>query len=169
MHTHSRTLFSCTDIWRRSDQFHYDHYAASGDVTIEMLVDSFDVGHIWGKGGLMIRESLAPNSKHFSVVMTRDGNRMTNMWRPCTNCNSAHNDNPRIYDRSIYMKITKTGNTFEAFTRKLDSDEWTMIGATQEIQFTTDTFYVGIAVCSLDNTKLAELKGRDFKITAGGN
>ena len=134
-----------------------------------MLVDSFDVEHIWGKGGLMIRESLAPNSKHYSVIMTRNGNRMTNMWRACTNCKSAHNDNPRIYDRSIYMKITKTGNTFEAFTRKLDSDEWMKIGETREIQFANDQFYVGIAVCSLDNTKLAELKGGDFKIIGGGN
>ena len=64
--THDSSFFPCTDIWYRSDQFHYDYYIASGDVTIEMLVDSFVTEHIAGKGGLMIRETLAPNSKHFS-------------------------------------------------------------------------------------------------------
>jgi hypothetical protein len=156
---------SGSDIWGRSDQFHFDQHSVYGDLSIEMHIDSFDVNNEWGKGGLMIRDTLAANSKHFSVFMTKDGNRLANQWRGCTNCNSGHNAYPYIWDRSVNIKITKTGNVFEAFTKKLNEDEWQKFGVTREIDFTNEYFYVGIAVCSHDNSKTAELKGEGLKIT----
>lgn len=160
----SLTNFYLKDIWGQGDQFHYDQYVVYGNVSIEMRVDNFDVDYFWGKGGLMIRDTLAPNSKHFSIFMTQNGNGMANQWLECTNCNSGHSGYPYIYDRSLYLKVTETGSTFEAFIRKLDSDEWTKFGATKEFDFTNDYFYVGIVVCSHDNSKTAELKGGEFKI-----
>lgn len=112
----------------------------------------------------MIRDTLAANSKHFSIFLTKDGNRLVNLWRSCTNCYSGSNDQPRTYNRDLYLKLTKTGNIFEAFFRTPDSDEWTKFGETIEIEFTHDYYYVGIAACSNDNKKIAELKGSDFKI-----
>jgi hypothetical protein len=156
---------SGSDIWGRSDQFNFDQHSVYGDLSIEMHINSFDVEDAWGKGGLMIRDTLATNSKHFSVFMTKNGNALANQWRDCTNCNSGHNALPYIWDRSVNLKITKTGNVFEAFTKKNDEDEWQKFGVTRTIDFTNEYFYVGIAVCSHDNSKVAELKGEAFKIT----
>ena len=153
------------DIWGNNDQFHFDQHSVYGDLSIEMHIDSFDVDHEWGKGGLMIRDTLATHSKHFSVFMTKDGNRLANQWRDCTNCNSGHNASPYIWDRSVNLKITKTGNVFEAFTKKFNEDEWQKFGVTRTIDFTNEFFYVGIAICSHDNSKTAELKGEAFQIT----
>ena len=158
-----RVTGSGNDIWGRNDQFHFDQHSVYGDLSIEMHIDSFDVDEDWGKGGLMIRDTLATNSKHFSVYMTKG--RLANQWRPCTNCNSGHNDYPRNWDRSLDIKITKTGNVFEAFFKKLGQDEWVKFGVTRTIDFTNEYFYVGMAVTSHDNSKTAELKGEDFKIT----
>ena len=112
----------------------------------------------------MIRDTLATNAMHYSIFRTQDGNRLANQWRSCTNCNSGHSDGPRTYDRSISLKLTKTGNVFEAFIKKIGSDEWTKFGATREMEFTNEYYYVGIAVCSHDNSKVATLDGRDFHI-----
>jgi hypothetical protein len=67
----------------------------------------------------------------------------------------------------MYLKITKTGNVFQAFVRKIDSDsddDWVQFGETKTINFSNDHFYVGIAVCSRDDSKTAELTGGEFAI-----
>eukprot|EP00956_Cyclotella_meneghiniana_P037511 scaffold139880_cov98-Cyclotella_meneghiniana.AAC.1 len=155
------------NIWGRSDYFHYDHHPVHGDLSIEMLVDSFEGDQYWRKAGLMIRDTLEPNAKHYSLFMMGDGNRMGQFFRSCVNCYTGWNDQPRIYDRSVYMKITKTGNTFEAFYRKVGSDEdaWAKIGETKVIDFSNDYFYVGIAVSADTNGKTATISGSGFTIT----
>ena len=67
----------------------------------------------------------------------------------------------------MYLKITKTGNVFRAFVKKIDADsddDWVQFGETKTINFTSDFFYVGIAVSSRDNSKTAELTGGEFSI-----
>ena len=115
----------------------------------------------------MIRDTLEPNAKHYSLFMMGDGNRMGQFFRSCVNCYTGWNDQPRIYDRSVYMKITKTGNTFEAFYRKVGSDEdaWAKIGETKAIDFSNAYFYVGIAVSADTNGKTATISGSGFTIT----
>ena len=128
-----------------------------------MLVEDFDyTGHWWGKAGIMIRDTLATNSMHYSVFLTANGNALANQYRSCTNCGSGHNASPTIMDRNMWLKITKTGNVFEAFTKKLDQDEWVKFGLTRTINFSSSSFYIGIAVTSHDNAKTAVLKGKDL-------
>ena len=112
----------------------------------------------------MIRESLAANSKHFAIVLTKEGNEMHSIYRPNTNGNSGDSDNPSVKDRNIYIKLTKTGNQFKSFFRKLDQANWTQHGPTRTISFTNDYFYVGVAVCSHDKNQVAELNARDLVI-----
>jgi hypothetical protein len=153
------------DIWGTKDSFHlFDKQEVTGDVSIEMLVESFETQDWYGKGGLMIRESLAANSKHFSVFLTKEGNRMTSVFRSSTNGLTASDKNPSVYDRHIYIKLTKTGNVFKSFFRKLDQADWTQIGATRTITFTNDFFYVGIAISAHDTNQVAELNARDLVI-----
>ena len=47
------SLHISTDVWGSSDQFHFDKHSVAGDLTVEMRVDSFEVEHYWGAGGLM--------------------------------------------------------------------------------------------------------------------
>jgi hypothetical protein len=132
-----------------------------------MRVDSFEVEHYWGAGGLMVRDTLDNGSMHYSVLLTKSGNRLFNVFRECNHCNKGSNDSPRNFDRSMYLKITKTGNVFQAFVRKIDSDsddDWVQFGETKTINFSSDHFYVGIAVCSRDDSKTAELTGGEFAI-----
>src|SRR3954468_15848585 len=49
-----------TDIWERSDGFHFRSQAITGDVTLIARVTSTGGGYPWAKAGLMVREDLTP-------------------------------------------------------------------------------------------------------------
>jgi hypothetical protein len=156
---------SGTDIWGRNDGFHYVKRPAEGDLSIEMLVEDFiSPGHLWAKGGIMIRDTLETNSMHYSLFLTRNGNYLANQYRECTNCYSGHSNYPRVQDRNVWLKITKIGNVFEAFFKRIDDTEWTKIGVTKTINFSSSSFYVGIAVTSHENWRTAELRGSDIVV-----
>jgi len=152
------------DIWGRSDGFHFVSQPAEGDISVEMLVESFTSNHWWGKGGIMIRDTLESNSMHYSLFLTKNGNYLANQYRSCTNCNSGHNNSPSVKDRNVWLRVTKIGNVFEAFFKRLDDTEWSKIGLTKTINFSSSNFYVGIAVTSHENSRLAELIGSDIAV-----
>ena len=59
------------DIWGNADAFHYAYVPLSGDGEIIARVVSNGSGpNAWAKGGVMIRETLNPDSKHAMMVVT---------------------------------------------------------------------------------------------------
>ena len=61
---------SGTDIWGTSDSFEYMWVRMSGRATVTARVLGVENTYPWAKAGVMIRESLAPDSKHADVVVT---------------------------------------------------------------------------------------------------
>lgn len=60
------------DIWEKSDQFHFVCKQVSGDFDIAVRVESFTPAHLYSKAGLMIRESLSPDSAHLMFLVFAD-------------------------------------------------------------------------------------------------
>jgi len=112
----------------------------------------------------MMRDSLNSNSMHYSVLLTANGNALANQWRACTNCYSGHNASPSVADRSLWLRIVKTGTVIQSFFKRVGNEEWVQFGTTQNINFASAEFYVGIAVTSHDNSRTGVLKGSDFTI-----
>jgi len=162
------------DIWGTKDSFRFVNFPVSGDVTIEMKVNALegdpqDNGYIngWAKGGLMMRDTMANGSKHYSMFVTGT-NALANQWRDVENQNSGHsrthNDNPR----PVWLQVKKVGTVFtSAFKYDDEGAEWIPFGATRSIQFGSE-FSVGIAVTSHNWGKIATLRGTDFKIVETG-
>jgi hypothetical protein len=146
---------SGSDIWGSSDEFHYVHFAHTGDIKAELLVDSFDYVYSWQKGGIMFRETLDAGSKHNSFYTTGSQG-VSNQWRGSTNGNSGSNTNNLITTKPIWLQITKVGNVFTS-AYKLEGDlEWTVHNE-KTISTFADNFFVGIAVTSHRNGQLATL------------
>jgi hypothetical protein len=133
-----------------------------GDVKIEILVKNFIAANEWAKGGLMIRETLDPGSKHFSLTLSGTGDKGLRLyWRESTSGSSQNPypapDQPApVQDRNIWLRIVKTGNQFQAYYKKVGTTSWVNAGGSKMIQFSND-FYVGIAVTSHDNGQKATL------------
>jgi len=61
---------SGADIWGNSDEFHFAFKTLSGAGSIVAKVQSIENIYPWSKAGVMIRETLDPNSAHAMMVVT---------------------------------------------------------------------------------------------------
>ena len=68
------------DIWEKTDQFHFVFKNFTGDFDLAIRVESFTPAHLYSKAGLMVRETLEPNSPHlFFLVFSNDEPRNNNL------------------------------------------------------------------------------------------
>ena len=157
------------DIWETADSFRYVNFTVTGDVIIEIRVDSFvgdpdhgDYIHPWAKGGLMIRDTLDASSRHFSLYVTGSEG-VANQWRDSQGAYSGHIKTRDSYPSPVWLQLKKAGDVFTA-AFKIDQDtEWTSCGVRKVMDF-GDNFFVGIAVSSHFWERIVTLHSADFRI-----
>jgi poly(3-hydroxybutyrate) depolymerase len=85
-----------------------------GDFSISTRIDEITTSSGDSKAGLMIRESLDPDSKGLSLVATQDG-KLIASWRFQTYLNTFHKVLSETVTLPVYIKIERTDNTFFAY------------------------------------------------------
>lgn len=125
------------DIWLNQDAFHYAYYPLNGDGFIEarILRPGFVGGnHEWSKAGVMIRESTVANSKHVFMTVTRntgsDNHFLALQRRPNTGGDSYTTHGGATQSYPIWVRLTRTGNTFQGEYSLDDGDTWFDYGTT---------------------------------------
>ena len=143
---------SGADIWNSSDEFQFVHRSLSGDGVFTARVDSIQNTNSWAKAGVMIRESLAANSKHAMMIVTPDG-KASFQRRVATAGSSAHDT---VYGQSTprWVRIVRSGNNFTAF-HSANGTSWSQVGSTTSISMGTQV-YMGLAVTSHASGTLCE-------------
>jgi hypothetical protein len=138
---------SGADIWGSSDAFHYAYTTLDGDGTIVARVSSVQQGiHEWVKAGVMIRESLAPDSPH-AFMLASGAKGMAFQRRAVAGGASTHTaGTPSTAPR--WVKLQRNGNLFSAY-ESADGVNWTLVG-TESIEMGTRV-YIGLAVTSHTN------------------
>lgn len=154
---------SGSDIWGHSDSFHFARFQKSGDVTAELLVEGFDdYIYSWQKGGIMFRESLAANSRHYSLFVTGSQG-ITNQRRTNTGGSSSHNTNYGLKATPVWLQVSKVGNQFSTAYKNVGDTEWTSLYGPMTMDFGLDEdFYVGIAVTSHVSNSLLTLRASEL-------
>lgn len=106
------------DIWGTSDAFHFVYRTLSGNGEVIARVAHAGSGSdLWSKGGVMMRETLAPGSKFALMALTGGaGGGLAFQNRPTTggSCHSAHG-NPTAA-APYWVKLTRAGNTITAYS-----------------------------------------------------
>lgn len=132
-----------TDIGGKSDQFHFVYQTLTGDGEVRARVNSVTAAHVWSKAGVMMREALAGNSKHASVLASAAKGvayqRRVSAGGSTTSTAGTTGAPPR------WLRIVRKGNTFEAYESP-DGQTWQSIG-TSTISM-AQTIYVGLAATS---------------------
>jgi hypothetical protein len=132
------------DIWDASDKFHFAFKEASGAVSIQAQVLS--VGHTddWAKAGVMIRDTLDPNSSHAMMAITP----ANGLWfgrRPTTGNNSISVKNADAA-APYWVKLERsTGGLVRAYY-SADGASWTQLGLAVVTMKTP--VYIGLALTS---------------------
>lgn len=158
-----------SDIWEKSDQFHYVFKDYSGDFDVAIRVKSFTPAHLYSKAGLMIRESLETNSAHLMFfVFAEDGPRNNNLgvyemqFRATagSDCQAiypavrppARPEFPAAFPNS-WLRVTRRENQFSAFA-STDGNIWKLYG--EKNLPLASTVKVGPALTSHNADALAE-------------
>ena len=98
---------SGADIWNNADEFQFAWRQVTGDVQITARVASLQNTHQWAKAGVMIRESLAPGSRHASTFVT-PGNGTCHQRRSVTDGSSGHTAGPKGA-APMWVRIERVG------------------------------------------------------------
>jgi hypothetical protein len=136
---------SCgTNVLGQSDAFHFVFKPARGVSEIVARVAQVQLTHPWARAGLMMRESLAPDSRNvfLSVTAARGG---AFQWR------ERLGEEPRVtLDRRLttpcWLKLKRDGNVFTAL-RSHNGRQWSVL---DKLTMTaTKDLYVGLAVVGI--------------------
>lgn len=148
------------DIWDTSDQFHFVYQQVTGDVELVARVVGMTVPDPWTKTGLMIRESLAANSKHaYALITASNGQafqRRTETGALTEWTSGGAGAAPG------WLKLVRLGSVLQAY-RSSDGQTWTSIGSDSIAM--SSTVYVGIAVTSRTATATALAGVDNLRIT----
>ncbi|MHC4204764.1 MAG: LamG-like jellyroll fold domain-containing protein [Planctomycetota bacterium] len=138
---------SGADIWTvdgvEADEFHYAFKTLSGTGSIAARVESISDTDPWAKAGVMIRETLDPDSSHAMMIVS-SGSGISFQLRPGTGATSISDTTAGI-TAPYWVKIERdlSGN-FSAYS-SADGSTWQKQGVSQTIQMGTNV-YIGLAV-----------------------
>lgn len=127
------------DIWSDNDTFAYRTRQLTGDGVITARIKSMNNPHEWAKVGLMMRESLAVNSKHVSSCRSGSGN-IQYMARSGTGGStiSVHTDAAMLAD---WLRLERVGDVFRGYYSE-DGMNWTLLS--EQTVAMPETIYVGL-------------------------
>jgi hypothetical protein len=131
------------DVWGTADAFRYAYRPLVGDGSIVAQVSSLQFLADWTKAGVMMRETLAPGSRHaFMLVSSNKGTAFQR--RTTTNGASAHTAGPAA-GTPYFVRLTRAGSAFTA-AASANGTSWTTVGSATIAM--PSTIFVGLAVSS---------------------
>ena len=140
------------DIWDQTDAFHYVYRAVNGDVSLTVHVADMQRTDPWAKAGLMVRESLTPDSPNAAVFVTADNGvefqQRTNAAATATTVRIV----PHLH-APHWVRLTRQDSTFTAET-SADGAHWKSAGSTNIAM--KSAVYAGLAVTAHNNNSLCQ-------------
>ena len=135
------------------DQFNFAYQQVSGDCSIVARLTSLTNTSPFAQAGVMIRNDFTPQSAMAQTKLFVSGGAWF-LHRANNQFGGGQLTSPGLFlNQRPWLKVTRRGSTFTGYARADDSPTWVQIGSPATIPMNT-TVYVGLDVCSHDNTKL---------------
>jgi hypothetical protein len=134
---------SGADIWGSADELHYVYQPLTGNAQITARIAAVDHTHDWAKAGVMIRETLAANSKHAHMLVSAAGT--PSFQRRLTTGGGSSATNGTITTFPQWVRLRRDGDTFTGFVSP-DGVTWTQVGT--DTVAMNDTVHVGLSLTS---------------------
>jgi regulation of enolase protein 1 (concanavalin A-like superfamily) len=151
-----------TDIWGTSDEFRFVYQQLTGDGSIVARVATLTAADLWTKAGIMIRESLASNSRHALMALT--GSQGLTFQRRAAGTGSATTHTyAGAAAAPVWLRMDRHGSRLTAYF-SLDGFNWTPAGS--DTIAMSSTVLVGLALTSHSTWAYAAADFTDISITA---
>jgi hypothetical protein len=150
---------SGVDIWAvngvEADEFHFAYKTLTGAGSIIAKVESVENTNTWAKAGVMIRESLNPNSAHAFGCVT-PGNGVASQYRPTTGGTSG-NFNQTGITAPYWVKLERSISGLFTVSHSANGTSWQPVtGATAQNISMGSNVYIGLALTAHDATKTCQ-------------
>jgi len=140
---------SGADIWDEADEFHFAYKMLTGTGSIIAKVQSVENTNAWAKAGVMIRETLNPDSAHAFACVT-PGNGVASQYRPSTGGTSG-NYNQTGLTAPYWVKLERSISGNFTIYHSANSTSWQQVtGAVAQNIPMGSNVYVGLALTSHD-------------------
>jgi hypothetical protein len=158
------------DIWGTSDEFHFTYKQLDGDGSIIAQVLSVENTNGWAKAGVMIRNTLDPNSTHATVIMTPK--ERVSFERRVNVGGSTQRTSGKVGDAPLphWIKLTRQDNVFSA-EHSDDGFDWLPVTSSSpddpssiNIQMNQNV-YIGLAVTSGNENEIIKVVFTDLSTT----
>jgi hypothetical protein len=143
------TLSGSGVIGGTSDRHHFTYQTLTGDGEIIARISNLqDTGNS-SRVGVMIRDSLAPNSMEIFMGMT-GSNAYRWMRRTTTGGSTSTTNSSTGSVPNTWVRLVRSGTTITAY-KSTNGTSWTSVGSTTNTSFGS-TCYICLAVSSGSNT-----------------
>ena len=140
------------DIFESADHFHYVWQTLAGDGSFSARIASQSNSNAWAKAGVMLRASTDPGAPEYSLLLTPGHGIVVQVRSSATG--SASRIALITGASPVYLRVTRSGTTFTAYTSS-DGNTWTQIpGSTVTIPM-TGAALEGVAVTSHNTSVLS--------------
>lgn len=134
------------DLWDTSDSFHFVYQPLTGDGTITARVVDTTYTNQWTKAGVMIRETLDPDSPYAMTMITGFGG-VLRQWRSSKGGVTA-SSSVGLRAAPYWLRVVRRGNIFTSFSSP-DGIAWVAMDPRTIAMAPTVT--VGLALASVNN------------------
>jgi len=151
--SHASGVFSVSGagtLSGRNDTFHFVHQILSGDGEIIARINSLQNTGTSSRVGVMIRDTLATNSRHVFMGLTGT-NAYRWVRRTSTNGTTSTTNSSTGTVPNTWVRLTRVGNVITAF-KSSNGTSWTQVGSLNAA-FPANC-YVGLVVASGSTTPL---------------
>ena len=150
---------SGADIWSvngvEADEFHFAYKMLSGAGSIVAKVNSVDNTNGWAKAGVMIRESLNPDSAHAFAAIT-PANGVASQGRPSTG-GASFNTNQTGVAAPYWVKLERSISGLFTVSHSTNGTNWQAVtGATPQNIPMGSNVYIGLALTAHDASKTCQ-------------
>jgi PA14 domain-containing protein len=153
------------DIGGRADSLHYAYFRTSDDVDVIARVASIGGADRLARAGLMIRDSLKPESKCVFAGVNAAGE-LSLLHRPDSGGKAINTTNSMQVSLPCWLKISRREKIFTAY-RSNDGKQWEQFGAAQT-SIRDASYYAGLAVTSHSGFSFCTAQIDEVSRTIGG-
>jgi len=152
---------SGADIYGTADAFRFVYQPLNGDGQIVARVFSLQNTNVYAKGGVMIRETLAANSRHAMMEIT-PVNGSEFLRRTSTGGISTVSAGSGA--APYWVKVVRSGNTFSGYV-SADGVNFVLVGSSTITM--ASSVYIGLVVTSHNNAVLCKAVLDGVTVTGG--
>jgi hypothetical protein len=145
-----------------SDKLRYTYQTISGDGEIIARISSLENTGTSARVGVMIRESLAANSKQIFMGLNGSGGYRW-MRRSSTGGNPSTSNSGTGTVPNTWVRIVRTGSTIASY-KSSNGTSWTLVNSSTNTTFAS-TCYIGLAVGSGSDTTLNTSQFSNVRVT----